>query len=169
MEIETYTLIGREPILLKFNSDEYGIFGANFKVGENLAVTHGIAVKNLGPAKFHSINKGFEFWYSFKASHLGHVANISELPEETITLWAKRNEKLVCHSFSEIESDWTHRFNFKRPKRPLVCIDGFEGPCWSVLWELYPSMARLGVYIGVDSKGLGGYVHFFNRDEFKVL
>lgn len=169
MEIETYTLVGRESVLLKFNSDEYGIFGANFEVGENLAVTHGIALKNLGPAKFRSINKGFEFWYSFKAQTLGHASNMSELSEETITLWAKRNERLICHSLADIESDWAHRFNFKRAKRPLVCVETSEGPCWGVLWEVYPSMARLGVYIGVDSKGLGGHVQFFDRHEFKIL
>lgn len=169
MEIETSTLIGKKPILLKFNSDEYGVLGSNFEIGESLALTHGIAVKNLGPAKFRSINKGFEFWYSFKAAHLGHVANMSELTEEIITLWAERNEKLICHSFAEIESEWTHRFNFKRAKRPLVCIQDYDGPCWAVLWELYPAMERIGVYIGRDAKGLGGYVSFFDRHEFKIL
>lgn len=169
MEIDTYTLVGREPVLLKFNSEQYGILASNFEIGENLAVTHGVALKNLGPAKFRSANQDFKFWYSFRASPIGQIANKEKLTDETITLWANKNHKLVCHSLVDIVSEYSHRHNFKRSKRPFVALGEHGSACWGVLWEVYPALRRLGVYIGRNDKGLGGYVHFYDFDEFKVL
>ena len=158
MEIEAYTLVEKEPVFLRFNSNEFGIVGANFEMPKKLATTHGIALEITGKARFQSARLDFEFWYLFKAQHLGHAANLAELDDKTIAQWVKKNPDLVCRSWAEIEEQHAHRNDFKRTKRPFVRV--FQE--WGILWEYYPKMARLGVYIGSRRS-----VVFYGREMFK--
>lgn len=168
MEIDTYTLFAKEPLLLKFNSDEYGIFGSKIELPENVVTTHGISLKNTGPAKFKSVRSGFDHWYSFRANSIGHLANMTELDEYVIAQWVEKNPDLVCRNWDDILLHDLNRCDFKRARRPFVAFSDID-TCVGILWEVYPALKRLGVYIGRDVRGKGGYVRFYDFDEFKVL
>lgn len=172
-EIETSTLFSDNPLILKVGDSEFGLVGFQSPLSDNVKSVlskQGIAI-NIRESVELRFAKQIEFchWYKCKFQHLGHWANLKEIDESLIQRAAIKNPNLICHSLAEIESDWTHRFNFKRAKKPLVCFESYEGPCWAVLWEYYPTLARIGVYIGRDSKGFGGYVCFYDLPEFKIL
>jgi hypothetical protein len=171
IEIDALSLVSREPLKIRFSSDEYGSIGLARKasIGQMVACDRGVCFELKEEAKTRSIVSDGLHWFRFRARDLGDFFNKNELSQDVIDHVAKTYPDMACHSWEEIEREHLHRHDFKRAKRPLVCFESFEGPCWAVLWEIYPAMARIGVYIGRDAKGLGGYVCFFDRAEFKIL
>ena len=171
IEIDSASLLSKEPLKIRFTSDEFGLVGLARKcsAGDFVALARGIAIELKDEVKTRSVVKDGLNWYSFKARSLGFFFSRHELHEKIIARLAEENPDMVLRSWDDIEAEHSHRLDFKRSKRPFLAIETWEGPTWAVFWEYYPALGRIGVYIGKDDKGLGGYVCFYDREEFKVL
>ena len=171
IEIDAMSLLAKEPLKIRFSSDEFGSIGLARKcsVGQFVACDRGLSFELKEEAKTRSIVSDGLNWFRFRARGLGEFFAKFELSTDIVKRVAETYPDMVCRSWEEIEAEHSHRFNFTRAKRPLVLFQSYEGPCPAVIWEFYPAMERIGVYTGKDNNGLGGMVTFYDRHEFKIL
>lgn len=150
--------------MIKFSSETYGTFGCNFEVKEYVATSHGVALRNLGLVKYKSLRVNFRYWYSFRAEPLGLVAEMAGLDQYRLEKWAESTPNLTCGCLPEILAQaQTFTSDFRRAKRPLVRINTATGPTVAILWEIYTD--KVGLYVGTDAFGRGGFVWFVTHDE----
>lgn len=164
MEIDSSFLLKKEVIKIRFSGDEFGTVGLmrQAKIGDFVVCSRGIALEIKEASKTRSLGFDEWHWFRYRARDLGFFADKVGLSDELICQAASENPDMVLRSWEEIESEWTHRFDFKRAKRPFVSFQGYEGPCWGIVWEFYSALARIGVYSS-------GHVRFYDRAEFRIL
>jgi len=170
IEIDSASLLKKEPLKIRFSGDLFGSIGLTRKVeiGDFVVSDRGVAFEIKEPAKSRSFGFDELNWFRFKALDLGSWANKVEPSDALIRQVALKNPDLVCNGWPDVMLEHSKRNDFKRAKRPLVAFSDPD-PCIGILWEVYPALERLGVFIGRGSDGLGGFVKFFDFSEFKVL
>jgi hypothetical protein len=170
IEIDSAFLLKKESLKIRFTGAEAGSVGIlrQANVGDFILCDRGIALEVREVENKRSAISDNLHWFRFKAKSLGPWAKKVCLSEYLIRRIAEENPELVCNGWPDVLLEGRKRHDFKRARRPLVAFLDPD-PCIGIIWEVYPALGRLGVYIGRDDKGLGGYVHFYDFDEFKVL
>ena len=171
IEIDSASILKKEPLKIRFTGDLFGSIGLRSKVaiGEFVVSDRGIALEIKEEVKGRALVSDNLHWFRFKAKDLGSWADKVSLSEEIISRIALKNPDMVCNGWPDVLLEDRKRTDFKRARRPLVRFLEEGSESLGILWETYPSLRRLGVFIGRDSRGLGGHVRFYDFDEFKVL
>ena len=161
IELDCALLRSKRSIKLRFSSDDYGHVVLDKQVGW-VALDRGIALRILDKVKTRSVISDGLTWFYFRAYTLGQWAHSVHLGQDIVTQIVTDNPSMVCKSWAELEAEHSHRNDFKRHKRPLVAFSS-GGPRLGMVWEFYPELERVGVYLG-DSNLL-----FFDRAQCDFL
>lgn len=165
-EIAAYTLGQKDPISVQFSGEIYGVVGLKKELLESvrwLPITLGIALELTG--RVRSVSSEFRHWYKFQARSMGYMASMVKMEQELIFHWAEKNPGLIVRSYAEIWAEADQELRLRRRHRPFArFFDSWANPVEGIVFGHAPD-GRIGVYLGVDGKGLGGYVRYFEKGD----